>query len=121
MIKVGLELAVGVYMKSIACVLLLLASFSVKADFVRKDLTVLEVGLSTVSGRVFVVATPLATNTECVNTSYYAMKAGSPESFLFYSAALTAMNEGKKLRVQYETMGCLGDAPKVDVFWNLNQ
>ena len=100
----------------------LLLTFSlpaVAAD--RVEVTVSEVGLSMNTGRVFIVASPAATNTECGSKNHYAMKVGSPESYLLYSAALSAMNEGKKLRIQYSDTDCLNDAPRIEVFWNLNQ
>lgn len=57
-------------------------------------------GLSLNSQRVFVKSTTLAVDSECSDKERYAMKLGSPESSLFYSAALSALNEGKKMRVQ---------------------
>jgi len=89
--------------------------------FTRKDVTINEVGLSTNTNRVFIKATPIATNTDCSDTSIYAIELNSPEAYLFYSAALTAMNHGKKMRVQYEQDKCAATAPRIDVFWNLNQ
>lgn len=94
--------------------------FSVSAQgMTRKDITILEVGLSKNTNRVFVKGTPSATDTECSDKVNYAVSLEGAEGYLFYSAALTAMNEGKKMRVQYEPIGCLSNAPKVDVFWNL--
>ncbi|WP_054113239.1 hypothetical protein [Marinagarivorans algicola] len=93
---------------------------SAQAD-ARKEITITEVGLSKNTNRVFVKATPLATDTECSDKEHYAMSLNGSEAYLFYSAALTAMNEGKKMRVQYETQRCLSGAPIVDVFWNLSQ
>lgn len=87
---------------------------------VRRDIVVIEVGLSTNSNRVFVRSSSHASDSECSDKEHYAIELGNPESYLFYSAALTAMNEGKKMRVLYELDQCLDGAPKVDVFWNLN-
>ncbi len=87
----------------------------------RKDITITEVGLSKNTNRVFVKATPAATGTECSDKEHYAISLNGAEAYLFYSAALTAMNEGKKMRVLYESQGCLNGAPIVDVFWNLSQ
>ena len=85
----------------------------------RKDIVVKEVGLSKNSNRVFVKSSTLAIDSECSDKAHYAIELGSPESYVFYSAALSALNEGKKMRVLYELDECLGDAPRVDVFWNL--
>ena len=92
-----------------------------EADFSRKEIAVKEVGLSLNSQRVFVKSTTLAADSECSDKAHYAMKLGSPESYLFYSAALSALNEGKKMRVQYLTGAndCLSNASQVNVFWNL--
>ncbi len=92
-----------------------------EAGSVRRDITITEVGLSQNSNRVFVKSSDRATDSNCSDKEHYAMELGSPESYLFYSAGLTAMNESKKMRVIYITDGeCMGDAPRVDVFWNLN-
>ncbi len=108
-IKIAMVIALG-----------LLPLFS-EAGSTRKDITIKEVGLSQNTNRVFVVSSDKATDSICSDQDYYAMELGSAESFLFYSAALNAMNEGKKMRVQYVTDGvCLSNAPRVDVFWNLN-
>ena len=94
--------------------------FSGAAD-IRIEISVLDVGLSQNTNRVFVRSNTLANESVCASKDYYAMSLGSPDSYLFYSAALTAMNEGKKMRIQYSSDGeCLRSAPKVDVFWNLN-
>lgn len=90
------------------------------AEIIRKDVQVIEVGLSLNTQRVFIKAIPAATNTSCVDLSHYAMELGTPESYLFYSAALSSINEGKKMRIQYEPGKCIGGAPIVDVFWNLS-
>lgn len=83
-----------------------------EADFSRREIVINEVGLSINSQRVFVKSATLATDSECSDQAHYAMKLGSPESYLFYSAALSALNEGKKMRVQYLTGAndCLSDA-----------
>lgn len=100
--------------------LIILSSLSLQAfSSERKDITVLEVGLSKVSGRVFVKGTPSATTTDCTGKDHYSIALGDPEAYLFYSAALTAMKQGTKMRVQYEQQNCIGSGPVVDVFWNL--
>lgn len=86
----------------------------------RKNIVVTEVGLSKNTNRTFIKSSTLAANSECSDKEHYAMELGTPESYLFYSAALTAMKEGKKMRVQFELDQCLSHAPRVDVFWNLN-
>jgi len=102
--------------------LLPLAAFTLAISaqgMTRKDITILEVGLSKNSNRVFVKGSPSATDTECTSKDHYSIALEGAEAYLFYSAALTAMNEGKKMRVQYEPTGCIGSGPIVDVFWNL--
>jgi len=111
-----------VYMiKKIFIFLVVLWSSAHVLAFDRNEITVLEVGLSKNTGRVFVKGSPAATETSCTDTAHYSMPLGEPESYLFYSAALTAMNQGKKMRVQYEDNKCVGNGPQVDVYWNLNK
>lgn len=93
---------------------------SLSYGFDRKEITVLEVGLSMNTGRIFVKGSPAATETECTDKAHYSIALGSPEAYLFYSAALTAMKEGKKMRIQYGETECVGSGPKIDVYWNLN-
>ncbi|WP_096086617.1 hypothetical protein [Agaribacterium haliotis] len=106
------------------CVLLFLfgaVSQLAHSASVSKELTIKEVGFSKNTGRVFIKSSDLADESHCSSKDHYAMPLGEPESFLFYSAALTALNEGKKVRVLYESSGeCLSNAPEVLVFWNLS-
>ena len=67
-----------------------------EANATRKDISVTEVGLSKNTNRVFVKSSNLASDSRCSDKEHYAMELGTPESYLFYSVALTAMNEGKK-------------------------
>ncbi|MGY5821780.1 hypothetical protein [Vibrio chemaguriensis] len=87
---------------------------------IRKDIDIIEVGLSKNTGRVFVKSSVQATDTNCSDKTLYAMKSGTPEAYVFYSAALSAMKDRKKMRIQYEPDQCLEQAPKIDVFWNLS-
>lgn len=89
------------------------------AEHATKDILVAEVGLSKNTNRVFVKSSTLASNSECVDKELYAMELGSAESYLFYSAALTSMNEGKRMRVLYMLDQCVGNTSEVRVFWNL--
>lgn len=105
--------------------LILLFSLSIPllsyGQYQRAEITIKEVALSQHSNRVFIVASPSATDTTCTSKDHYSMSIDKPEAFLFYSAALTAMNEGKKMRVQYSETECIGNGPVVNVFWNLAQ
>jgi hypothetical protein len=85
---------------------------------VRKEVSILEVGLSMNTNRVFIVTDKASTNSECPGATY-AMQLPAPEAYLFYSSALSSLKEDKKMRIQFSETECLDNAPKVEVFWNL--
>lgn len=90
------------------------------AEYARKEITVMEVGLSHNTNRVFVIGSPEADNSPCPTKGYYSISLDNPSAYLFYSVALSAMNEDRMLRVQYDTTGgCIGNGPGVEVFWSL--
>jgi hypothetical protein len=87
----------------------------------RIEIAVKEVGLSKNSKRVFVVSEQQATETECSVKDHFSIAIPEAEAYLFYSTALTAMKDGKKMRIQYSATDCISNSPIVEVFWNLNQ
>ncbi|WP_370979956.1 hypothetical protein [Agaribacterium sp. ZY112] len=100
-------------------ILMLLVVSGVASAASRMVIDVVEVGLSKNTNRVFIKGDQTAEGTSCEDGKVYSMLLEGPEAYLFYSAALTAMNEGRKMRVQYEQDACINGAAKVDVFWNL--
>jgi len=87
----------------------------------RQTISIKEVALSMNTKRVFVVSNETITGSSCSENAYLSIALPNPEAYLFYSAALSAMNENKKMRIQYSNSECVNNGSKVEVFWNLNQ
>ena len=85
----------------------------------RFETNVAEVGLSHNTNSVFVRTVSSIAHDDCGNQDYFRLSLDHPSSYMLYSAALTALNENKKMRFQYSVGECLSDSHKIEVFWNL--
>lgn len=85
-----------------------------------EDFTVVQVGISTNSNTVIIWTQEDASDTTCNYENQFRISLPSTEAYMVYSAALSAMYEGKKVSITYSETECINNGSKLEVFRNLN-
>ena len=95
---------------------MLLVSFDKVIAYTEQDFTILAVGASNNTNSVFIDVAETALSTDCVNKVHFKLSVLDQNADRFYSMALAAQAQGKKMRLGYEPSDCLSDAVEPRVF-----
>lgn len=88
--------------------------------YTEQDFTILAVGASNNTNSVFIDVEETALSTNCANKTHFKLSVLDQNADRFYSMALVAQTQGKKMRLGYEPGDCLSDAIEPRVFKTTN-
>ena len=90
------------------------------AAYFEQEFSISAVGGSSNTNSVFIDVTETAQHTNCANKKHFKLAFDSPHADRFYSTALAAQAQGKKMRLGYEPDDCLSNGVKPRVFKIIN-
>ncbi|WP_019606637.1 hypothetical protein [Teredinibacter turnerae] len=88
--------------------------------YFEQEFSIGAVGGSSNTNSVFIDVVETAQNTNCSNKNHFKLAYDSPHADRFYSTALAAQAQGKKMRLGYEPDDCLSNGVKPRVFKIIN-
>lgn len=82
--------------------------------------TIIEAGISMNTNTIIIWTQEDATGTNCSKKDSFRISLPATEAYMVYSAAISAMYEGKKAKLTYSEDDCISGSPILEVFRNLN-